>query len=186
MGLESVDMAVATTAMSTAKGMNANSTVILALFEAALVESGCRNLDYGDRDSLGFLQQRPSMGWPNPRDVPTATRSFVSRAIKNNAAHPDWSAGKLAQSVQISAFPSRYDARATDARALIAKVGSPDSGTPDSGTPDSGTPASGTPVTTTPVGLTDSFDWVSDVGTWKRVSVGVLGLALVGIGLYKL
>ena len=26
-------------------------------------ESGIRNLDYGDRDSLGVFQQRPSQGW---------------------------------------------------------------------------------------------------------------------------
>ncbi len=29
----------------------------------ALQESGLRNLTYGDRDSLGLFQQRPSQGW---------------------------------------------------------------------------------------------------------------------------
>src|SRR4051794_23829056 len=29
----------------------------------ALQESGLRNLDYGDRDSVGLFQQRPSQGW---------------------------------------------------------------------------------------------------------------------------
>ena len=38
-------------------------SVMLAAFEAALVESGMQNLNYGDRDSIGVFQQRPSQGW---------------------------------------------------------------------------------------------------------------------------
>lgn len=52
-------------------------------------ESRLRNLDYGDRDSLGFLQQRPSQGWGMPaevRDVGNATRSFLERLVQI----PDW------------------------------------------------------------------------------------------------
>jgi len=30
---------------------------------AAMTESGLRNLDHGDRDSVGLFQQRPSQGW---------------------------------------------------------------------------------------------------------------------------
>jgi hypothetical protein len=52
--------------------------------------------------------------------------------------------------------------------------------------PGSGTPSTGTPVTTTPVGLTDSLDWLTDVGTWKRVSVGILGTMMVIIGTIKI
>ena len=29
----------------------------------AYQETGIRNLDYGDRDSVGLFQQRPSQGW---------------------------------------------------------------------------------------------------------------------------
>lgn len=32
-------------------------------------ESGMRNLSYGDRDSLGILQQRPSQGWGTPAQI---------------------------------------------------------------------------------------------------------------------
>ena len=35
----------------------------------AMQESGLRNLDYGDRGSLGLFQQRPSMGWGTPDQV---------------------------------------------------------------------------------------------------------------------
>jgi murein DD-endopeptidase MepM/ murein hydrolase activator NlpD len=47
-------------------------------------ESGIRNLAYGDRDSLGVFQQRPSQGWGTPAevmDVEHATNSFLQRLI---------------------------------------------------------------------------------------------------------
>lgn len=47
-------------------------------------ESGIRNLRYGDRDSLGAFQQRPSQGWGTPAqilNVPHATTSFLQRLI---------------------------------------------------------------------------------------------------------
>jgi phage-related protein len=112
---------VAQMAFQTAKAMGANGKVLLALMEAGLVESGMQNLSYGDRDSVGFLQQRPSMGWSNPMHVPTATAAFVSRAM----AKMPWpgSAGSLAQAVQVSAFPAKYDQREGDAKAILAKLG---------------------------------------------------------------
>ena len=48
-------------------------------------ESGIRNLDYGDRDSLGAFQQRPSQGWGTPAevmDVAHATASFLQRLVR--------------------------------------------------------------------------------------------------------
>jgi hypothetical protein len=41
-------------------------TVALA---AALQESKLRNVNYGDRDSLGLFQQRPSQGWGTPAEI---------------------------------------------------------------------------------------------------------------------
>jgi hypothetical protein len=35
----------------------------------AMTESGLRNLGYGDRDSLGLFQQRPSQGWGTPTQI---------------------------------------------------------------------------------------------------------------------
>ena len=35
----------------------------------AIVESQLRNVGYGDRDSLGLFQQRPSQGWGVPREL---------------------------------------------------------------------------------------------------------------------
>lgn len=105
--------------------MNASPRVRKALYEAGLVESGLRSLNYGDRDSLGPLQQRPSMGWGSPSQVKDpyyAARQFVSRANKANKGFKG-SAGALAQVVQRSAFPDRYHQRSGEAEAIIAKFG---------------------------------------------------------------
>lgn len=53
------DLNVARQAYQTASGMGASAKVMLALFEAGIVESRFQNLGGGDRDSAGFLQQRP-------------------------------------------------------------------------------------------------------------------------------
>lgn len=47
-------------------------------------ESGIRNLDYGDRDSLGAFQQRPSQGWGTPdqvMNVQHATTTFLEHLV---------------------------------------------------------------------------------------------------------
>lgn len=80
-----------------------------ALFEAAVVESGMRNLDHGDRDSLGVLQQRASWGPAESRMNPAeSAQRFLSKAAKVDAV---WlvTPGMLAQRVQVSAFPGKYD-----------------------------------------------------------------------------
>jgi LysM repeat protein len=84
-------------------------------------ESWLRNLDWGDRDSLGLFQQRPSMGWGSPAEVsdPTrAIRAFYGGVADPNGSRtrglldiPGWDAmsfADAAQAVQISAYPERY------------------------------------------------------------------------------
>lgn len=87
----------------------------------AMVESTMRNLDHGDRDSLGLFQQRPSQGWGTPAQILDAERSirvFYGGAHDPNGAASNglldiagWQARSFsaaAQAVQISAFPERY------------------------------------------------------------------------------
>jgi Putative Flp pilus-assembly TadE/G-like len=106
------------------QGMGASEKVMLAAFEAGIVESGMQNLPDGDRDSAGVFQQRPSQNWGSYSQVTDpayAAKSFFSRAI---AAESDaLTAGQLAQEVQRSGFPLRYDQAEADARALMAQVG---------------------------------------------------------------
>jgi hypothetical protein len=83
--------------------------VVIAL-ATAQQESRLRNLDYGDRDSLGLFQQRPSQGWGTPaqvRDPVYAAGRFYDHLV----AVPHWQTGRLtdvAQTVQRSGFPLAY------------------------------------------------------------------------------
>lgn len=118
-----VDMNVARIAYATAKQQHASDKVMLALFEAGLVESNFTNHKTAtDHDSLGYLQQRPSQGWPNPTNVATATKSFVTKAQAIEKQYK--SAGDLAAAVQRPAaqYRSRYGQREAEAQNLIKKV----------------------------------------------------------------
>ncbi|WP_163511833.1 hypothetical protein [Fodinicola acaciae] len=98
--------------------------VRLAMFETAWVESHANNLGCGTGDSVGVFQQSPSNGWGTKAqcmDVKHAANKFLDQAIPNSRNHPSWSAGKVAQSVQRSAYPSRYDAAKSKAQSLIRR-----------------------------------------------------------------
>jgi hypothetical protein len=87
----------------------------------AMQESGLRNIDYGDRDSLGLFQQRPSQGWGTPaevRDPRYAATQFYDRllAIPGWEELPLWQA---AQAVQRSAYPTAYAEHADVAALLV-------------------------------------------------------------------
>jgi hypothetical protein len=106
-------------------GLGADGRVMLAGFEAGWVESHMNNLPCGDSDSLGVFQQRPSQGWGIPEqimNVAYAANSFFTRAITVAANHPGWTAGQVAQGVQRSAFPDRYDAAQAIAQQLIERA----------------------------------------------------------------
>jgi hypothetical protein len=118
----------------------------LALMMAGLVESNLRHIDYGDRSSQGILQQRPDMGWgpyiPGPRGVRQDVRDFLSRAVRNNQGFRG-SAGELAQSVQRSAYPDRYQAQLSSAQLLLNRFRGMGGGTQLQPQPRQGRPAAG-------------------------------------------
>jgi len=92
------------------------ATVALA---TAIQESGLRNLAYGDRDSLGIFQQRPSQGWGTKEQVQDAyysTRKFYL-ALKKVADWQDLRVTEAAQAVQRSGFPEAYAYHEAEARA---------------------------------------------------------------------
>ena len=129
------DLAVTTQIYGIAVNRQVTDKVMLAMFEAGWVESHMNNLNCGDRDSLGVFQQRPSQGWCNPAslcmDVAHATNKFLDQAIPNDRNNPGYTAGQLAQSVQRSAYPERYDQAEGKARSMLAEVSD---GTPPPGT----------------------------------------------------
>lgn len=123
MKLTSSQREIARRALRKAKQLGASPREQKALIEAGLVESNLQNLNYGERDSLGFLQQRPSMGWGSGsqvRNIEHATTKFIQGAKAKNKG--GGSAGQLAQAVQISAFPERYDQRSKDAESILKQL----------------------------------------------------------------
>lgn len=91
------------------RSMGANNFQMRAAFSAGWVESRFRNLNYGDRDSLGVFQQRPSQGWGTPAQVTNpeyAAGKFFEEAMRVSQTGTP---GQLAQRVQRSAYPLRYD-----------------------------------------------------------------------------
>lgn len=88
----------------------------------AMVESNLVNVHYGDSDSLGLFQQRPSQGWGTPEQVlnPTyAAHKFFS-TMKSMLHHRRFQMGmgEVAQAVQRSAYPGRYAERIAEMRNL--------------------------------------------------------------------
>ncbi|WP_430381163.1 heavy metal transporter [Streptomyces actuosus] len=96
-------------------------TIALA---TALQESGLRNLDHGDRDSLGLFQQRPSQGWGTPRQIMDPTYA-AGMFYTHLAKVPDYTALPLtvaAQRVQRSGYPEAYAKHEPDAELLAAAL----------------------------------------------------------------
>jgi cell wall-associated NlpC family hydrolase len=83
---------------------------LVVALATAMQESTLHNLHYGDRDSVGLFQQRPSAGWGSVAqltDPPTAARKFYDALAKV----PGWQSMAVtdaAQAVQRSAFPLAY------------------------------------------------------------------------------
>jgi hypothetical protein len=86
-------------------------------------ESGMRNLDHGDRDSLGLFQQRPSQGWGTVEQVQDpvyATNTFYD-ALEKVDGYRDLPVTDAAQRVQRSGFPLAYGDHEPEAR-LVAST----------------------------------------------------------------
>jgi hypothetical protein len=93
--------------------------IVIAL-ATAMQESELYNLDYGDRDSLGLFQQRPSQGWGSPEQVTDpryAAAAFYNKLV-TIAGWQDMRVTDAAQAVQRSAFPEAYEKWAFDAQVL--------------------------------------------------------------------
>lgn len=93
--------------------------------QAGMTESGLRNLNYGDRDSLGIFQMRPSMGWGTPAQV-TNPPYQINKFFDVLESVPGWERmrpGDAAQAVERSAFPERYHRWEPMAVHLVENVG---------------------------------------------------------------
>lgn len=72
---------VAATIYQVGKSLGATDEEIIGGISAGIVESDLTNLPYGDRDSVGVFQQRPSQGWTGLTNVAAAAKEFLTRLI---------------------------------------------------------------------------------------------------------
>jgi hypothetical protein len=89
----------------------------------AMQESTLQNLAYGDRDSLGLFQQRPSQGWGTPAQIMNPSYA-AEQFYKQLLQVPGWRpmpTTEAAQAVQRSAFPDAYAKWADQAAAIAAE-----------------------------------------------------------------
>ncbi|MGC5167296.1 hypothetical protein [Luteimicrobium sp. DT211] len=119
---EQADNAATVSAVVVRRGLPAHAaTIALA---TALQESKLRNLPYGDRDSLGLFQQRPSQGWGTEeqlQDPVFATNAFLDVLVKVDGWQ-DLPVTQAAQKVQRSAFPDAYGQHETQSRAWASAL----------------------------------------------------------------
>ncbi|TXK17845.1 LysM peptidoglycan-binding domain-containing protein [Homoserinibacter sp. GY 40078] len=109
--------------------------IVIAL-AAAMQESSLRNIDYGDRDSIGLFQQRPSTGWGTKAEIlnashaarlfyggPSNPNKGVTRGLLDIPGWKSMTLTQAAQAVQISAYPNAYAKWETSATAWLAQLG---------------------------------------------------------------
>jgi len=115
----------AATIVAVGKELDAPPRAWLVALATAMQESTLRNIDYGDRDSLGLFQQRPSQGWGTPAQVTDpqySSRIFYERLLQS----PGWeqkTVTKAAQDIQRSAFPDAYAKWEGLAASLVSQIG---------------------------------------------------------------
>lgn len=108
--LDTQQASIAATIAGVAADEKLPARAVTVAYATAMQESKLHNLDYGDRDSVGVFQQRPSEGWGTAaelQDPVYATGAFFRALVKV----PDWSTipvDQAAQAVQHSADGSAY------------------------------------------------------------------------------
>lgn len=90
----------------------------------AIQESKLRNITYGDRDSVGLFQQRPSQGWGTEEEILDpifATNAFYDALVKVDGWQ-DMRITEIAQEVQRSAYPEAYADHEHEGRTLASVI----------------------------------------------------------------
>lgn len=109
------------TAVAVDRGMPPRAASIA--LATAYQESKLVNIDYGDRDSLGLFQQRPSQGWGSTEEVMDPVHA--SNAFYDRLEKLDYRSMKLndaAQEVQKSGYPEAYSDHETEGRLFASAL----------------------------------------------------------------
>lgn len=171
------------------------ATIALA---TAIQESKLRNLRYGDRDSLGLFQQRPSQGWGTEEqilDPVHATNAFYDALVKIKG-YEQMEITKVAQEVQKSAYPEAYADHEQEGRVLASTISGHSPGgigcrldAADTGDPQAlttalktelGVPASVNGRSVTVRASSDLQAW--SVGAWAVAKASAHGVTQVRVG----
>ncbi|MDQ1294221.1 MAG: hypothetical protein QG608_2104 [Actinomycetota bacterium] len=110
------------TTLAVQRGLPARAASIA--IATAIQESKLRNIKYGDRDSLGLFQQRPSQGWGTPEqilDPVYATGAFYDALVEVDG-YQDLPITVAAQKVQRSAYPEAYADHEPEARVYASAL----------------------------------------------------------------
>ncbi len=110
------------TAIALRRGLPARAATIANA--TAIQESRLRNIKFGDRDSLGLFQQRPSQGWGTVEqilDPVFATNAFYDALTKIDG-YQTMEITKVAQAVQRSGAPEAYADHEQEGRVLASTL----------------------------------------------------------------
>ncbi|MFD9614752.1 hypothetical protein ACFWWS_35840 [Streptomyces sp. NPDC059083] len=119
---EQASNAATIAAVGTTRGLPERAvTIALA---TALQESALRNIEHGDRDSLGLFQQRPSQGWGTPEQImdPVYAAGRFYQGLEKVPGYSRLPLTVAAQKVQRSGFPQAYAKHEPDAALLSAAL----------------------------------------------------------------
>ncbi|MGW4878705.1 heavy metal transporter [Streptomyces sp. NPDC004262] len=109
-------------AVGTGRGMPERAVAIA--LATAIQESGLRNIEHGDRDSLGLFQQRPSQGWGTEKQIldPAYAAGMFYAHLAKVRDYRTLPLTVAAQRVQRSGFPEAYAKHENDATLLAAAL----------------------------------------------------------------
>ena len=125
----------AQTIISVGRSLGVPDYGIVIALAAAAQESDLQNINYGDRDSVGLFQQRPSAGWGTVAGLTTpsyAAKLFYggpsnpnrgkTRGLLDIAGWQSMTVTQAAQAVQISGSPNAYAKWEASARFWLGEL----------------------------------------------------------------
>ena len=119
--LEPQQAANASTIAAVAASRGLPERAVTIALATSMQESALRNLDHGDRDSVGLFQQRPSQGWGTAAQImdPVYASTEFFEDLEKIRGYARLPLTVAAQKVQKSGFPQAYAKHEADA-ALLA------------------------------------------------------------------
>lgn len=119
---EQMDNAATIVAVAMERGLPPRAATIAVA--TAIQESKLRNISYGDRDSVGLFQQRPSQGWGTVEQilVPEYAAGVFYDELVTIDGYETMEITQVAQLVQRSAFPDAYADHELEGRVLASAL----------------------------------------------------------------